>query len=139
MITRATFIRGIKSGLSITWELAKVVVPVYFIITFLEYTPVFAWIADVMVPVMTLVGLPGETSLPLVIGYSLNIYAAIGAILPLGLNVREITILSAMLLISHALPMETAIAKKSGAKTFSLVLIRIVMSFLIGILFNFLL
>lgn len=139
MITTSTITRGLRSGLSITWELSKVVIPVYFIITFLKYTPVLNWIAELMVPIMTIVGLPGETSLPLVIGYTLNIYAAIGAILPLGLEVREITILSAMVLISHALPMETAIAKKTGVKTLSLVITRIVLSFLIGILFNFLL
>ncbi len=137
MITTATIVRGIKSGASITWELSKVVIPVYFIITFLKYTPILGWIADFMVPVMTLVGLPGETSVPLVIGYTLNIYAAIGAMLPLGLSVKEITILSAMLLIAHGLPIETAIAKKTGVKTFSLVLVRIILSFLIGILFNF--
>lgn len=139
MITRSTIVRGLRSGLSITWELSKVVIPVYFIITFLKYTPVLNWVAELMVPIMTIVGLPGETSLPLVIGYTLNIYAAIGAILPLDLEVREITILSAMVLISHALPMETAIAKKTGIKTLSLVLSRIVLSFLVGILFNFLL
>jgi len=139
MITTSTIVRGLRSGLSITWELSKVIIPVYFIITFLKYTPVLNWIADLMVPIMTIVGLPGETSLPLVIGYTLNLYAAIGALLPLGLDTRELTILSAMLLMSHALPMETAIAKKTGIRTFSLVISRIGMSFLIGILFNFLL
>ncbi|NLT94292.1 MAG: nucleoside recognition protein, partial [Clostridia bacterium] len=35
---------GIKDGLETTWELAKVIVPVYFIITFLKYTPVIKWL-----------------------------------------------------------------------------------------------
>jgi len=69
----------------------------------------------------------------------LNIYAAIGAILPLGMNTTEITIIAAMLLMAHSLPMETAISKKSGAKVASLVLVRIIMAFLVGAGFNIIL
>ena len=93
MLTFATLTRGLKKGLSITWELSKVIVPVYFIITIFQYTPIMDWIAEVMEPIMYMVGLPGEASLPLVLGMFLNIYAAIGAILPLGMGTREITII----------------------------------------------
>jgi spore maturation protein SpmB len=139
MLTVATLTRGLKKGLSITWELSKVIVPVYFIITIFKYTPVMEWIARIMEPVMHMVGLPGEASLPLVLGMFLNIYAAIGAILPLGMNTTEITIIAAMLLMAHSLPMETAISKKSGAKVASLVLVRIIMAFLVGAGFNIIL
>ena len=139
MLTVATLTRGLKKGLSITWELSKVIVPVYFIITIFKYTPVMEWIARIMEPVMHMVGLPGEASLPLVLGMFLNIYAAIGAILPLGMNTKEITIIAAMLLMAHSLPMEAAISKKSGAKVASLVLVRIVMAFVIGAGFNIIL
>lgn len=139
MLTVATLTRGLKKGLSITWELSKVIVPVYFIITIFKYTPVMEWIARIMEPVMHMVGLPGEASLPLVLGMFLNIYAAIGAILPLGMNTKEITIIAAMLLMAHSLPMEAAISKKSGAKVASLVLVRIIMAFVIGAGFNIIL
>lgn len=139
MLTVATLTRGLKKGLSITWELSKVIVPVYFIITIFKYTPVMEWIARIMEPVMHMVGLPGEASLPLVLGMFLNIYAAIGAILPLGMNTTEITIIAAMLLMAHSLPMEAAISKKSGAKVASLVLVRIIMAFVIGAGFNIIL
>ena len=58
---------------------------------------------------MQLVGLPGEAALPLVLGYFLNIYAAIGAMLPLRMSIK-ITIMSVMLLLAHNLPMEAAVA-----------------------------
>lgn len=136
MITAATFSRGFKRGLSVTWELGKVIIPVYLIITVLKYTPVMPWLAGIMKPVMHLVGLPGEASLPLVLGMFLNIYAAIGAILPLGMSAREITIIAAMLLLAHSLPMETAISKKTGARITSLVFARLLMAFLVGAAFN---
>ena len=107
-----TILRGTKNGLAITWELARVIIPVFFCVTILKYTPILPWISDLMVPIMKMVGLPGEAALPLVLGYFLTIYAAIGALLPLGLSVQEITILSVMLLLAHSLPMEAAVAKR---------------------------
>ncbi|MDD2587093.1 MAG: nucleoside recognition domain-containing protein [Syntrophomonadaceae bacterium] len=139
MLTISTFKRGISNGLNITWELAKVVVPVYFAVTFLKYSPVLPWLSSLMSPMMQIVGLPGEASMPLILGYFINIYAAIGAILPLGLDSKEITIISAMLLMAHSLPIETAVSKKTGIRVVSIVIIRLVLSLLVGILFAVLL
>ncbi|HOB11965.1 MAG TPA: nucleoside recognition domain-containing protein [Syntrophomonadaceae bacterium] len=131
-----TILRGTKNGLLITWELARVVIPVFFCVTILKYTPVLPWISQHMVPIMKLLGLPGEAALPLVLGYFLNIYAAIGAMLPLGPSVREITIISVMLLLAHSLPMEAAVAKQTGVPVAGLILLRITLSFISGYLFN---
>ncbi|MGI6452314.1 MAG: nucleoside recognition domain-containing protein [Syntrophomonadaceae bacterium] len=137
-ITIDTIRRGVKSGILLTWELAQIVVPVYFLVTILKHTPVLPWISDRMVPVMSIVGLPGEASLVLVLGYTVNIYSAIAAMLPLNLNVDQITILAAMILVAHSLPVEMAIIKKTGVRILSLLLIRIGVSFGLGIIFNLL-
>lgn len=139
MLTGSTFIRGLQKGLSVTWDLSKVVIPIYFAVTFLKYTPVLPWISEHMAPFMHVVGLPGEAALPLVLGAFLNIYAAIGAMLPLGLSVKQITVMSAMLLLAHSLPVETAVNKKTGVRVSGLVLIRLGMAFLFGIFFNWIL
>lgn len=132
----STILRGTKNGLIITWELARVIIPVFFCVTILRYTPILPWISDLMMPIMKMVGLPGEAALPLVMGYFLTIYAAIGALLPLGMGVREITIISVMLLLAHSLPMEAAVAKKTGVPASILIVVRISFSFLSGFLFN---
>lgn len=137
MITADTIKRGFLSGLMVTWELSNTIIPVYFIVTILKHTPALTWISDLMIPFMKIVGLPGEASIVLVLGYLVNIYAALGAILSFDLSVKEITIIAAMLLIAHSLPVETAVSKRTGVKVFSLVLVRVIGSFLIGILFNF--
>ncbi len=137
MITADTIKRGFVAGLKVTWELSKAVIPVYFIVTILKHTPALNWISDLMIPLMKIVGLPGEASIVLVLGYLVNIYAALGAILSFNLTVKELTIIAAMLLVAHSLPVETAINKKTGVKITSLVLVRVVGSFLMGILFNF--
>lgn len=128
--------RGFNNGLATTYQLARVVIPVYFIITFLSHTSLLHLISDFMSPLMQLVGLPGEASLPLVLGFFLNIYAAIGAMLPLKLSIKEITIIAAMLLMAHSLPMETAISKMTGVKVSFLVLARIILAFILGAFFN---
>ncbi len=139
MITAETFKRGLNKGLTTTWELTKVVVPVYVFVTFLSYTPILNWLAEICRPFMGLVGLPGEASLALVLGYVLNIYAAIGVITSLSLTSKEITIIAVMLLLCHSLFMETAINKKTGVNATLIVAIRLVLSFISGVFLNLLL
>jgi len=133
MLTKKTFIDGIKNGIQVTWDLAKIIVPVYFAITFFKYTPLLPWISKHMEPLMSWFGLPGEASLALVMGYFLNIYAAIGAMLPLGLSNKQITVMAGMLLMAHSLPMETTISKKTGIQVKSLIITRLFLSFIMGL------
>lgn len=136
MITKDTFINGLRQGIYVTFDLAKVVVPVYFGVTFLKYTPVLPFISQHLTGLMNLVGLPGEAALALVMGYFVNIYAGIGAMLPLGLDSKQITIMAGMLLLAHSLPMELAVNKKTGAKIKGLLVTRLSMSVMFGMLVN---
>ncbi len=136
MLTAATFKRGLQRGWSTTWELTKVVVPVYLGVTFLKYTPVLVWITGACAPVMRLFGLSGEAALPLVLGNMINLYAAIGAITSLHLSSREITILAVMLLISHNLLVESAVAGRTGVNALAMTCFRLGLSFLCGVFLN---
>ncbi|MBM7855903.1 hypothetical protein JOC37_002325 [Desulfohalotomaculum tongense] len=138
MVTTETFKRGINKGITTTWELAKVVVPVYIIVTFLSYTPVLKWFAGVCQPFMHYLGLPGEASLALVMGYTLNIYAAIGVMTTLPLTGKEVTIIAIMLLLCHSLPVETAVSKRTGVNGTVMVTIRVLLSILSGVVLNWL-
>lgn len=136
MLSKGTFVRGGKNGAFVTWELAKAIVPVYFIVTFLKYTPFLDWLAKVFQPAMKLFGLPGEASVPLVMGAVLNIYFAIAAIIPLQLDSKQITIIATMLLLCHSLFIETAIAKKTGIAVKRIVILRVMLAVLSGVLLN---
>ncbi|CDF58373.1 nucleoside recognition domain-containing protein [Thermobrachium celere] len=129
-------IRGVKKGLETTIKIGKILVPVYFIVTFIKYTPLINYIALVFKPVMHLVGLPGEAALPFVIGNAINLYAGIGAILALTLNAKEITIISVMLCFSHSLFLETAVCKKIGVSATFMIIVRQILAFVAGILLN---
>ncbi|MFZ5650507.1 MAG: nucleoside recognition domain-containing protein [Bacillota bacterium] len=131
--------RGFAKGISVTLVLAKIVVPVYVLITFLKHTPAIGIIAGLFEPAMRLVGLPGEASIAIVLGLLTNLYAAIGAIASLNLSSKEITIIAFMLLISHAMPMETAVSQKTGVSGLAVLAIRILLSVLAGAFLNIIL
>ncbi|MFZ5633614.1 MAG: nucleoside recognition domain-containing protein [Bacillota bacterium] len=139
MLTADTLKRGLGKGVSVTWELTKIVVPVYVLVTFLKYTPALGYIARLCEPAMRLVGLPGEASIAVVLGLLTNLYAALGAIASLTLSSKEITIIALMLLISHSLPMETAVSQKVGVSGLVMIMIRITLSALTGIFLNLIL
>ncbi|GAW91152.1 nucleoside recognition domain-containing protein [Calderihabitans maritimus] len=136
MVTLKTFKRGIGNGLSVTRDLAIAIVPVYFLITVLKYTPVLEIISKVFEPIMRLVGLPGEASLALVLGNAINLYPAIGVIVSLSLSPKQVTILALMLLLSHSLFIESAVSKMTGIMVWQLVLLRLSLSFISGFILN---
>lgn len=131
--------RGFMKGLITLWRLTKIVVPVYFFVTFLKMTPLLGMISSWFQPAMRLVGLPGEASLALVLGNFINLYAGIGVITSLNLDIKQITILAVMLSFSHSLLLESAVAKRTGVSLFVVVLIRIVLAITSGIALNMIL
>lgn len=132
-------VRGFKKGINTTWELAKIVVPVYFFVTFLKYTPMLEKISTVFEPAMNILGLPGEASIVLVVGNVINLYAGVGAIAGLALTKKQVTILAVMLSFSHSLFLETTVAKRTGVKISVILAIRIGLAICSGVILNLIL
>ena len=131
-----TLRRGFMSGLNITLELSRILVPIYFIVTFLKHTPIIDWISILFAPLMGLFGLPGEAAIVLVMGNVVNLYAAIGAMASLALSIKEITILAIMLSFCHSLLVETVLAKKIGLSAVKVIAVRVALAVVSGIAFN---
>jgi hypothetical protein len=117
---------GVRSGLRTFWELARVMVPAYGITLVLDQLGVVAWLADQARPLMALLGLPGDAAIPLVVGYVLNIYAAVGSISALDLTPQQITVLAVAILIGHNLFVEGAVLHRAGMNGFAFAALRIV-------------
>ncbi|MDH8677172.1 nucleoside recognition protein [Fusibacter bizertensis] len=139
MITIGTFKRGFVNGFKTLWLLSKVLVPVYLLITLIRLTPIIDWISLVFKPLMFIFGLPGEAAIVLVLGNTLNLYAALGAIASLTLTVKQITILAVMLAFSHSLIVETAIFNKLNVPVTKVVTFRISLGVLSGVILNLIL
>ena len=106
--------RGIHSGLETFWSLAKAMIPAYALALVLQKLGVITALAHVAQPVMSLMGLPGSAAVPLVLGYVLNVYAAVGAMTALHLSAQQITVLALAILIGHNLLVEGAVLRKAG-------------------------
>ncbi len=117
----------------------KVMFPVTLAVTLMKVTPLLDWLAEIFRPAMGAFGLRGETALPFILGSVLNLYVAIGAMIPLGLSPKEITILATMLLISHNLFVETAVIRGIGAPWIPLLFLRLGAAFFMGFVLSLIL
>ncbi|HOT23307.1 MAG TPA: hypothetical protein PLB30_01965 [Thermoleophilia bacterium] len=123
---RRDVVRGLKTGLATFWQLARFMVPAYFLALVLERVGAIEALAGAASPVMSLLGLPGEAALPLVIGYILNIYAAVGAMQALSLSASQVTVLAIAILIGHNLLVEGAVLQRAGSNGFAFGVLRAV-------------
>ena len=117
---------GVVSGMRTFWELARVMVPAYGVTLLADYLGVIRLLADAARPVMTLLGLPGDAAVPLVVGYVLNIYAAVGSMQALDLSAAQITVLAIAILIGHNLLVEGAVLHKAGMNGIAFGALRVV-------------
>ena len=123
---------GAVKGIQTTVFLAKIVIPVYFVVTIVQHTAMIDIIAKLFSPIMSLFNLPGEAAIVIVLGNCLNIYAAIGAMSAIDLTIHQATTIALMLSFSHSLFMETAVVKMLGTSASKAVLIRLVMMIIAG-------
>ena len=129
--------RGLKSGLQTTRSLALIIVPVYLVVTLLGKTPVLGFIGRIFHPFMEFLGLPGEAVMGVVLGNVLNLYAAIGAVTPLQLDRKQMTVFALFLLLSHSLPIEAAVSRMAGVKAWPFVILRLLAGFFLAAGLNF--
>ena len=121
------------------WWLLKIIVPLSLIVSLLQYWGIIAYISVFVSPLFSLVGLPGESALVFISSLFLSLYAPIAIIASLNLDMREVTILALMCLISHNMIVETAIQKKTGSSALMMFTLRFISSFFSAYILNLLL
>lgn len=135
MVTFDTFKRGFVNGIKTLLDLLKILVPVYIFVQLLSISGILNKIALIFEPVMSLFGLPGESSLVLILGWSSGTYAALGALAAVKFTGTQITTIAIMLSLAHNLITEGAVVKKLGVSTLASVSLRIIFSLLMGFLY----
>ena len=110
--------------------LLSIMIPVSLGVTLLKFTGVLEYIAALMNPMFSLIGLQGNAALVFITSMVLNIYSAIAVISTMNFSQRELTILALMCLISHNYIVETAIQKKTGSSAVRITLVRFIYSFI---------
>lgn len=134
-----SIINALPKAANTIWWLLKIIIPVSLVVSLLQYWGVISVIADGVSPVFSVIGLPGESAIVFISSIFLPLYAPIAIIASLNLDIREITILALMCLISHNLIVETAVQSKTGSSAIVIFSLRIIASFLSAFLINTLL
>lgn len=127
---------GVTRAIDTIFRIAKILIPVYFIIKVLQHSGALLHIAAFFEPVMFIFGLKGDTALAIILSNALNIYAGLAIIANLEMTTKEITTLAMMILFSHSLPIETAVLKNIGVSKVLQITIRICVSIITGIVMN---
>lgn len=134
----STLKKGLLAGGKTAWSLSKVIFPITFIVTVLQFTPILPWLIELIEPFMGILGLSGEAAIPLVLGNFLNLYAGIAGILSVDLTVKEVFILAVMLSFSHNIFIETGVALKVGVKLWVVLAVRFGLAIFSAIMINLL-
>lgn len=120
----------------IFWGLIKIMVPILLVVRVIELLGWISVLGDAISPIMVWFGLPGEMGLVWVTGMVTNLYTAMVIFYQMGgaeqLTIAQVSVLSTMLLLSHGLPIEAAIAKAAGVKLWFTLTLRIGGAVLLG-------
>lgn len=135
MVTLDTFKRGFNNGIKTLIDLLKLMVPVYIGVQLLSVSGLLNVIANLCSPIMSVFGLPGESSLTLIVGYFSGIYGALGTLAAIKLTGTQATTIAIMVSIAHNLIAESAVVKKLGVSATASVVVRLFFSILLGFLY----
>ena len=115
-------------------------VPVVIVVKVLSELGLVRYIAAAFQPVMQLVGLPGEMGLVWATAVITNMYGGIVVFAAIGpsleLTVAQTTVVACMILIAHSMPVETAIARKSGVRIRFMIPFRLVSALFIRLILH---
>lgn len=120
---------------SAAW-LFKLMIPISLGVTLLQYYGILEWMAQYLHPVFVYIGLPGASAVTFISGATAGTYAGIAAMMSMPLTMREATIISLMIALCHALPMECAVNRMTGSSFWKMCVIRIVMAFACAFILN---
>ncbi len=112
-----------------TLWLLKMMIPISLVVTLLQHFGIIGCAARYIDPLFRLMGLPGESAVAFITGAALSTYAGMAALLSLTLTLRQATIVSLMILLCHALPMECTVTHRTGSSFAGMVVLRILMAF----------
>lgn len=136
----ATLLELLRDALQTSGMLFKIIVPISILTRLLQQWGIVDQIGLLLGPVMELVGLPGQIGLVWATAMLTNLYGGMvvfASIAPsLDLTVAQATILTTMMLVAHALPVELRIAQKAGTRFRAMLVLRIGGALLLGALLN---
>ncbi len=132
--SKRLLLTGVKRGWSSFVWICKIVIPVSFLVTLLQWTGWLSQIDFLLNPLMKSINLPPEAALPIISGMLVNLYAAIAAMTALPFTLDQMTLIAVFTLICHNLIAEGIIQHKSGINVIKATLFRFIAATLVVII-----
>jgi len=121
---------GAKKGCSSFVWICKILVPASFVVTMLQWGGLLYQMEPLLSPLMGLLNLPGQATLPIISGMLIGNYATIAAITVIPFNLSQTTLIVVYSLIAHNLIVEGLIQHRSGINIAKITAVRIVAAIL---------
>jgi len=130
----------VRQTVTASLELFKVMIPILIGVKILQELGLIQYLAWPLKPVMGLLGLPAEMGLVWAAALLNNIYTGLIVLASLihdnPLTGAQATVLAVLMLVGHGLPVECAIARRSGARFLFQVVSRLVGAFALAMLMH---
>ncbi len=133
---------AMKESLISALSIIKLILPVLFVLEILKYFQLIEPLAILLSPVIELLGLPGEFSIIWIIGIFTGVYGSIVSFFyiinnPENYTIAQVSTLSALILIAHALPVEAKISQLLGIGYWKIIFFRLFLSVIFALLVKF--
>ncbi len=125
---RIAFPKAVKTG----WLLLRMILPISLGVRLLDYYGLLNFLAGYISPVFEWIGLSGNTAIVFLTSIFLPLYAPLAIMTSMAITMREATILAIMCLVSHNMPVECAIQRKTGSSFAGMFLLRVIMSLIMA-------
>ncbi|NBV42062.1 hypothetical protein EBR96_04755, partial [bacterium] len=133
----------LRHSASICTMLFKMMIPISIAVKVLMELGIVRFLSPILAPAMASVGLAPELSVVWASAMLTGLYGGIVAFGTVGstmiLSIREATVIAAMMLLAHALPLEVRIAQRCGIRVPYMLFLRIGIAFLYAMLLNLIL
>ncbi|OWV28009.1 nucleoside recognition domain-containing protein [Halomonas campaniensis] len=119
----------LKDALRVYMTLLKILIPALLIVKGLEWLGIVGGLGAVLAPLMSLLGLPEQLGVVWAAALFTNLYTAIAVFFQVAgdmpLSVEQVTVLGALMLVGHSIPVEGAVAKRAGAPWWATIVLRV--------------
>jgi len=126
----------LSDAVKTSYDLFKIIVPISILTKLLTDAGITDYLGFALSPVMELVGLPGSMGLVWATSMLTNLYGGMVVFASLApqahLTVAQVTVLTTMMLVAHALPVELSIVQKAGVRFRFIAFLRIAGALTLG-------
>ncbi|MGC8720520.1 MAG: iron transporter [Thermodesulforhabdaceae bacterium] len=122
---KTVLINGIKKGFSGFIWMIKIILPISYLTAVLSWLGVLGKLSILLSPLMNILGLPGISAIPILVGALTSVYGGIAAMSVLPFTTGEMILMANSILICHNMIQETVIQAQSGIKAWKAIAVRV--------------